>query len=311
MSAPRRFRREGRVVGVVAVGLLAAALAGCGTDTAAAPGGPPSTSPTASTGVAPSPSAAVTQPVTASVDWGHVHNLLLDGDRLLLGTHEGLWEQQPGQPPVLLSEQPFDVMGLASDGQGLLASGHPGAGEALPADLGLMRSADGRQWQQVSLLGEVDFHRLVASGSIVVGLSAHDGALLRSQDAGASWANLGTPPLYDVAVDPAAPSRLVGTTRQGPVASTDGGTTFTGLDGAPLLALLAWTGPMLYGVAPDGTVHASTDGGSSWTTAGGVGGPPEAVASDGSRVVVLVAGTVLESTDGGRSFTPRLVVLTT
>jgi len=246
--------------------------------------------------------------VTAQVEWGHVHNLLLDGDRLLLGTHEGLWQQAPGEPPALLSQPPFDVMGLASDGELLLASGHPGPGQELPADLGLLRSRDGQQWEQVSLQGQVDFHRLAATGPVVVGLSAHDGALLRSEDSGASWKNLGTPPLYDVAIDPTDPDRLLGTTAQGVVASTDGGATFTGQDTAPLLALLAWTGATVYGVAPDGVVHTSTDAGSSWQQVGQTGGPPEAFTADGSRLAVLVTGTLLESTDAGGTFAPRLVL---
>jgi photosystem II stability/assembly factor-like uncharacterized protein len=297
---------------VTATVLLAATVAGCGVGSATTPADEPTpaASPAATVTAAPVPSATPTPaaPVTVAAQWGHVHNLLLDGDRLLLGTHEGLWEQRPGQPPVLLSDDPFDVMGLASDGTVLLASGHPAPGQQAPADLGLLRSADGRQWQQVSLTGEVDFHRLGASDGVVVGLSAHDGALLRSEDSGATWTNLGTPPLYDVAVDPSDPDRLLGTTTEGVVGSTDGGATLTREQGAPLLALLAWTGTKVYGVAPDGVVHASNDGGATWQRRGATGGPPEAVAADGSRVVVLVSGSVLESDDGGRSFSPRLVL---
>jgi photosystem II stability/assembly factor-like uncharacterized protein len=297
---------------VTATVLLAATLAGCGAGSATTPAGEPTpaASPAATT-AAPVPSATPTPaaaPVTVAAQWGHVHNLLLDGDRLLLGTHEGLWEQRPGQPPVLLSGDPFDVMGLASDGTALLASGHPAPGQQAPADLGLLRSVDGRQWQRVSLTGEVDFHRLGASDGVVVGLSAHDGALLRSGDSGVTWTNLGTPPLYDLAVDPSDPDRLLGTTTEGVVGSTDGGATFTQEQDAPLLALLAWTGTTVYGVAPDGVVHVSSDGGPTWQRLGATGGAPEALAADGSGVVVLVSGSVLESDDGGRSFAPRLVL---
>jgi hypothetical protein len=314
-SRPRPAAPGPRQVAVVATALLAVTLVGCGGTTVTTSAGQPTsaeTAPPPTASPAPSPTAAPTPvdapPVTVAAEWGHVHNLLLDGDRLLLGTHEGLWEQRPGQPPVLLSDAAFDVMGLASDGTALLASGHPAPDQQLPADLGLLRSTDGRQWQQVSLLGEVDFHRLSAAGEVVVGLSAHDGALLRSQDSGASWTNLGTPPLYDVAVDPADPRRLLGTTTQGVVSSADGGATFAREQDAPLLALLAWTDTALYGVAPDGVVHSSTDGGSTWQPLGASGGPPEALAADGSRVAVLVGGTVLESDDGGRTFRPRLVL---
>lgn len=51
------------------------------------------------------------------------------------------------------------------------------------------------------LSGEVDFHRLAPSDSVVVGLNAADGRLLRSDDDGATWTDLGVPGLYDLAID--------------------------------------------------------------------------------------------------------------
>ena len=290
------MRARPAVLAVASLTLVGLGLAGCSEE---------SRSPTAEPD--PTPGAADTQVVSVDTAWGHIHNLALDGDRLLLGTHEGLWEQLPGQPVGLLSEPPFDVMGLALAGERFLASGHPGEGQDQPADLGLRESRDGgRTWQQVSLAGEVDFHRLRSSGDVVLGLSAHDGALLRSEDAGATWTSLGSPGVFDVALDPSDPARVVATTQDGPVSSTDGGTTFTPLVGAPLLALLAWTPDALYGVATDGTVHVSADAGATWQQRGSAGGQPGALAADGDRVAVLVGDTVTESDDGGATFRPRL-----
>ncbi len=248
-----------------------------------------------------------TGPVPAGQEWGHVHNLTLDGDRLLLGTHEGLWQQSPGQPARLLSDPPFDVMGFALSGRQMLGSGHPGEGQDLPTDLGLRQSTDGgRTWASVSLEGEVDFHRLRAAGAVVLGLSAHDGRLLRSTDRGRTWTDLGSPALFDLALDPADADHVVATTDKGPAVSTDGGATFDPIAGAPLLALLAWAPTSLYGVAPDGVVHTSIDGGSTWQVAGSVPGRPAALDADAGRVVVLAGDTVVESTDGGVSFIPRI-----
>ncbi len=238
--------------------------------------------------------------------WQHVHNLALDGDRLLLGTHEGLWEQLPGQDPTLLSAEIFDVMGLTRDGSRWLASGHPGPGMDAPADLGLLESVDdGRSWRPVSLSGEVDFHRLAAAGTVVVGISAHDGALLRSTDDGRSWSDLGTPSLLDIALDPDSGMTVLGTTQAGPVRSTDGGYTFVPVVDAPALALLAWTAGSLVGVSPDGKVFRSADSGESWEPAGSVRGQPEAVAASGTFVTVLVDDTLFESADGGVTFAAR------
>ncbi len=244
----------------------------------------------------------------APAEWEHVHNLTLDGSRLLVGTHEGLWVQPQGQPAQLVSDPPFDVMGLALSGQRMIASGHPAEGQDLPADLGLQQSIDdGVTWTGVSLEGEVDFHRLGVSGRVVLGLSAHDGRLLRSTDGGATWADLGSPPLYDLAVNPTDAQTVIGTTEQGPVSSNDGGTTFAPLADAPLLALLSWTPTHLYGVTPDGTLHTSTDQGATWDEVGTVPGQPAAIAAQDKHVVVLAGDTIFESTDGGANFAPRII----
>ena len=276
--SPRRRISAGVILGIVGVTVLAA----CSSES----------------------SATSEHPEPAAQGWEHVHNLAVDGDRVLLGTHEGLWQQQPGQQPTLASESQFDVMGLTRDGSRWLASGHPGPGDDGPADLGLLQSADGgRTWQPVSLSGEVDFHRLAASGSTIVGLSAHDGALLRSTDDGLTWSNLGTKPLFDIALDPTDGATILATTESGLQRSTDGGVTFTAIDGAPLLAFLAWSDAGILGIDPAGQLYRSTDAGGSWTRAGNVGGQPTALAASPGTVTVLTGTTLLVSSDAGDTFT--------
>lgn len=298
MSAMRRVRipRPGITL-IVALGAAAALLTACspsGSD--AAPASVPAQGPKASAG-----------PADTAPGWGHIHNLALDGDTLFLGTHEGLWQQDPQQEPVLLSQPPFDVMGLTRTGDRWLASGHPGPGMDGPGNLGLVASDDGGvTWQPVSLSGEVDFHRLTAAGDVVIGLPAHDGRLLRSEDGGQTWDDLGTAALYDLAVDPTAPEIVVATTAEGPVRSTDGGRTFTPITSPALLAFLAWTDSGLYAASVDGQILLSIDSGATWDVRGTLGGQPEALAADGSRVVAVVADAVVESTDAGFKFSPRL-----
>ncbi len=287
------------LVGVALAGLGVLALAGC-TET-------PPEQPAATTTEGGASSSTGAGPLMAPAEWEHVHNLTLDGNRLLVGTHEGLWAQSDGEAAQLVSDPPFDVMGLALAGQRMFASGHPGEGQDLPADLGLRESTDdGVTWTSVSLEGQVDFHRLSTTGRVLLGLSSSDGRLLRSTDAGATWTDLGTPPLYDLAVNPTDAEKVVGTTEQGPVASSDGGTSFTPIAGAPLLALLSWTPSHLYGVTPDGIVHTSTDEGASWDEVGTVPGQPAAMAAQGKHLVVLAGDTIYESTDGGATFAPRI-----
>lgn len=266
---------------------------------------------TASPSLAESGQALGSLPPVSGADMAeHVHNLAYDGERLLIGTHRGLWAQASGQVPDQVSRDSFDVMGFSRADDRWLASGHPGPGMNAAADLGLLQSTDqGRTWDEESLGGEVDFHRLVTSGAVVVGVNAHDGRLLRSDDDGQTWTGLGTSGLYDIVISPTEPSLLVGTTPDGPVRSTDGGATFAPVPEAPLLALLVWTGGKLYGIDVEGSVYASTDNGATWDRRGAVSQQPAALAADGDRVAALVGNRVVESIDGGARFHPRIVDL--
>lgn len=240
----------------------------------------------------------------------HVHNLALVGTDLYLGTHEGLFKQPAGAPMSRVSAEPFDVMGLTRSGKSWFASGHPGGEMGGPADLGLITSTDdGITWSQVSLSGEVDFHRLSASGDTIIGASTHDGALLRSMDAGSTWTTLSATPPFDLAVSPQDPLVVVGTTPQGPTLSRDGGETFTVIEGAPLIALVSWDGTDLYGVDPSGQVLLSGDEGRTWASRGTVAAEPAAATAQDGALAILAGGTVYYSTDGGQSFTPRITGL--
>jgi photosystem II stability/assembly factor-like uncharacterized protein len=241
---------------------------------------------------------------------GHVHNLAYDGPTLVLGTHDGLWEQESGAVPVQVSQETFDVMGLALSGSTWFASGHPGPGMDAPADLGLMASTDsGVTWRNVSLSGEVDFHRLTAAGDVVLGQSAHDQKLLRSEDAGLTWQDLGAPPVFDIAMNPSDDTRVLATTEQGLLASQDGGRSFTAVPESPVLMFAVWAEDAVYGVSASGEVYSSADQGLSWASVGSVPGQPIALGAAGERIAILVDDVIWESPDGGGSFAARIANL--
>lgn len=242
----------------------------------------------------------------------HIHNLGLDGTTLLLGTHDGLYEQRSGRQPRLLSRPPFDVMGFARAGELWLASGHPTSAAGLPTDLGLRESRDGENWTNVSLLGSQDFHRLTVSGSTVLGLSTHHGGLLmRSEDLGKTWEKLGVPGLFDVVLDPTDSSRVVATSPSGPMLSTSGGREWRRIEGAPVIAFVAWSQGRVFGLAPDGTLYRSDSAGREWDRTAALGDDPIALAAAGDVVAAVVGGSLVQSVDGGVHFTPRLVGLET
>lgn len=214
------------------------------------------------------PSADVEDALTLVPAVDHVHGAVLHDGALLLGTHSGLVQVDlsTGETKRRGMAQD-DLMGLASNGTDLLASGHPGPGTDLPDPLGLMRSSDaGGTWQAVSLTGEVDFHGLASTGSMVAGIGTADGVLI-SQDAGATWRATGVSDALGLAWFQGA---LWIATESGLVTWRDGVIDDGASTGQPVVALAADAGgSSLWAVATDGTVW-RTDDGMNWAKRGAV-----------------------------------------
>lgn len=120
---------------------------------------------------------------------GHVHGVVVKGDRLVLGTHDGIHEVDPATgESVRIGSSRDDFMAFSGDMDStFVASGHPGPGSTAPNPLGLVVSADGgKTWEPRSLQGVVDFHGLAIQEGEIVGWDTR-GALQWSQDLGESW----------------------------------------------------------------------------------------------------------------------------
>jgi hypothetical protein len=280
----RGSRRWGALGGAAAGALV---LAGCGADTAAGGEGEAHAS-------------------GEEVTLEHVHGLGVDpaDDTLYAGTHHGLVRISGDGELTRIADRVQDFMGFTVVGpEHYLASGHPGAGQDGPGNLGLIETTDGGQtWTTLSLAGEADFHALDAAGGMIYGYSG--GRLLVSED-GEDWTDRGQMRIADLAADPADLQRVLATTEAGLVVSEDAGANFTAVPDAPLLVLvdIAADGGQAAGVAPDGTVFTSADGGRTWAERGNVGGSPAALTVDGDEIYVAVDSAVLASTDGGATFT--------
>lgn len=237
----------------------------------------------------------------------HVHGLAVDpaDGQLLAGTHVGAFRvSADGQVERFGPSQ--DFMGFTVAGPGhYLASGHPGAGQGGPANLGLIESTDGgKSWETASLEGKADFHTLEARHGRVYGHSG--GQLMVSEDT-KTWDERASIPIADLAVSPEDPDTILVTTQEGLGVSQDGGRTFQSVPSTPVLFLLAWTEEgAVVGVEPDGGVQVSGDGGRTWAERGSVDGQPAAVTAVGDEVFVATRdGRVVESDDGGRTFEVR------
>jgi hypothetical protein len=292
----------------IVLGLLAAAVAGCGGDDG--------------TSTAPASELAVPW-VDPDGDVPIVGSLSVNpaDSTLYMGTNTGLFQVPEG------ASKPEKIVGTLKtpDGSGevsealvvrfvgpdeLLGSGHPAAGAALPPALGLIRSDDaGKTWSPVSEMGTADFHAIEPAGDQIVAALFQQAQILVSGDDGRTWATRAAPlPLVSLEVSPDDPQRWIGATERGIFVSEDGGKTWRERDPTPNVRLAWADGGELYRVDPGGPVKASTDGGERWEDRGSTGGEPQAmtVGPDGKVYVALIDGTLKVSGDGGQTFTDQV-----
>ncbi|MGY1749977.1 F510_1955 family glycosylhydrolase [Modestobacter sp. SYSU DS0511] len=241
----------------------------------------------------------------------HVHAVAVDpGDgALLVATHEGLITLGDDGRPAAVGPV-IDLMGFTVAGPDhYLASGHPGLHTDLPNPVGLIESTDGgKTWTPLSRAGESDFHALTALPG--GGALGYDGTLRRTSD-GTTWETL-VIPAEPHTLTATPDGQVLATTGAGLLRSADAGTTWAPVDGAPLLQVVTWSGDgtAAVGISPDGAVWTSTDAAATWTHRAQLDGTPSAVAAttdDGDpRVLVVTDHGLLQSTDGGTTFTTLL-----
>ncbi len=253
---------------------------------------------------------------SASVEEGpaleHIHGLGVNpaDERLFIATHNGLFSAAERETtPKQVGTSTQDIMGFSVVGKNrFIGSGHPGADQNLPPNLGLIESRDGgKTWKTISLLGEADFHVLESSGGKIYGFDGTQGRLMVSRDGGRKWQERMPPAaVFGLAVHPTNPSRVVVSTEKGLFASPNEGRGWRPLSDQ-LAGLFAWPEKdRLYLVDGQGQVFVSANAGTEWQTQGSIEGQPAAFIAHGDELYAALAdGTVKRSSDGGATWTVR------
>lgn len=242
----------------------------------------------------------------------HIHDLAFSEDNtLLIGSHDGVYARKlDTQDTTLVGDVSFDAMGMTAQGDDVFVSGHPGSQdhEAFAAPhIGLVQHSPQAGWEPVALAGSTDFHNLSttpADPELVLGLPSDRAVLLRSTDAGRTFTAGAQLSARDLSIDTEDPSLLTATTAEGILVSSDGGTTFAALAGAPTLVTIAPdpTRPDgLVGVDPDGSLwigFATPD--AEWTQVSRVTGGAAAitVSGDGTIAVADESGVITTQDEG-------------
>lgn len=232
----------------------------------------------------------------------HIHGVRVFGDRVLLNTHEGLYEYLAANSMRKVSSDDFDVMGLASYGRTLYSSGHPGAKSNLPNPIGFLSSTDGgKSWKKVSLQGEVDFHMLEVGKSDIYGADTGSGQLMYSSDRGKKWRKLGAKKYSDIAVLGTKSGSALALEAGKLLQTTNAFKTTTSIKSSQKWSSLEIVGTTLY-VSSGKAIFRSVDNGKSWKKIATFSTEIGSISVNAKIFVAVTTEAIFVSRDGGKSF---------
>ena len=232
----------------------------------------------------------------------HIHHVKVVEKKVLVLTHEGLYELVGENDIKLVGKDKIDVMGLTSLGKVLVASGHPAQGSKMPNPIGLVRSTDGgSSWKAVSLVGKVDFHSLEGAGSELYGADSQSGNLLYSSDTGKTWRSLGTNTFADIAVSPEMPEMAVALKGSKLLLTEDAFKSTKELKNNFKFTQIEWRNSGLYALSGN-TLHRSLDSGKTWTKLSTFKGATGILSASDQLILVTVGSDIYKSSNSGKSF---------
>ena len=232
----------------------------------------------------------------------HIHHVKVIENKVLVLTHEGLYELVGKNNMKLVGKEKIDVMGFTTLGKELFASGHPAEGSKMPNPIGLVKSIDGGlTWKTVSLVGKVDFHFLEGAGSDLYGSDSQSGNLMHSPDSGKTWKYLGTNTFTDIAVSPAMSGMAMAIKNSELIVTKNAFKSTTKMKNNLKITQIEWRKSGLYAVSGK-TLFKSTNSGKTWTELNTFKGALGILSASDQLMLVTVGPDIYTSTNSGESF---------
>ena len=232
----------------------------------------------------------------------HIHHVKVVGSRILVLTHEGLYELAGKNDMKLVGKEKIDVMGFASLGNVLVASGHPAVGSKMPNPIGVMKSLDGGlTWKPISLVGKVDFHFLEGAGSDLYGADSQTGKLMYSADSGKTWRDVGVNTFADIAVSPKISGMAIAIKDSELLLTEQAFKSTTKIKTTLKFTQVEWLKSGLYGLSGS-SLYRSTNSGKSWTKLSTFKGVPGILSASDQLMLVTVGSDIYTSNNEGKSF---------
>ena len=232
----------------------------------------------------------------------HIHHVKVVENKVLVLTHEGLYELVGKNNMKLVGKEKIDVMGFTTLGKAFLASGHPAEGSKMPNPIGLVKSIDGGlTWKAVSLVGKVDFHFLEGAGTDLYGSDSQSGNLMYSPDSGKTWKYLGTNTFTDIAVSPKMPGMALAIKNSEMLLTKNAIKAKTKIINSLKITQIEWRKSGLYGLSGK-TLFKSMNSGKTWTELNTFKGALGILSASDQLMLVTVGPDIYTSTNSGESF---------
>jgi len=232
----------------------------------------------------------------------HIHHVKVIENKVLVLTHEGLYELVGKNDMKLVGKDRIDVMGFTSLGKLLFASGHPAIGSKMPNPIGLVKSLDGGlTWKSVSLVGKVDFHFLEGAGSDLYGADSQTGKLMYSSDSGKTWKDLGENTFTDIAVSPKMSGMAIAIKDSELLLTEQAFKSTTKIKNTLKITQIEWRKSGLYGLGGS-SLYKSTNSGKTWTKLSTFKGVPGILSASDQMMLVTVGSDIYTSNNEGKSF---------